>query len=170
MQNMLRGPGTWNKHGLLSVLSHTFCTMSARSFLDSEFTAFRYHSSCVHRCSNGVRKPSPRAYPLTNPFTTIRLCKTPFVGAWCLSMQPRTDLSHLEPLLPFWFFHCTCSLCSFGTDVQSFIRLLQRLIWTTLMDCRHHRMCFGQQESCAPFSVLNMKQKNVIKQINWSGV
>lgn len=68
------------------------------------------------------------------------------------------DLSHLEPLLPFLFF----SLHLF-TDVQSFIRLLQRLIGTTLLDCRNHRMCFGKQESCAPFAVLNMKQNNVNK-------
>lgn len=70
-------------------------------------------------------------------------------------MQPCTHLSHLEPLLPFDFFHC---ICSFSTDVQSFIQLLQRLIGTTLLDCRHHRMCFGKQESCAPFSVLEAKE------------
>ena len=74
------------------------------------------------------REPIHSQIP-SHQFVCVKRCSSVHDIYLCNHVQACAILSHC---CPFDFFHCTCS---FGTDVQSFIRLLQRLIGTKLLDC-----------------------------------
>ncbi len=118
-----------------------FSTMSVLSFTAGEFTHsstswFERIQTPLKLCSK-VFKCRSQAFiePIhsdirSQPLVFVKLCSSVHDIYPCNHVQTWATVALLI------FFHCTCS---FGTEVQSFIRLLQRLIRITLLDCRHRR-------------------------------